>query len=350
MLASLARSLRSLRGGITTYGWGPRWGGSLDWNPSLRSGPSGALRDALGSPLEGESAVGGGVTDVNFLCTIGIEHLYVIMVIVRNTRRTRGTRRRSVRKLSRNSRTVARRLDFGNRQKTYRNKRTGKPRFVLYNGLVQNKLLTSLKYCDTKTLSPGGGAAFHTFRLNSINDPDYTGVGHQPLFHDQWAALYSSYRVLGCKVRATFHAKHVAADEKATHTGATDTYPFTVDEDHREAMILFMEASENTTRVYTESTDLNTVREMGGMLRNVKWAYLKPNKLKTLQMQPKFKDLFDEVADYDVNTAIGADPANALFIHIGCMSKDGSVMSDVVVDLHISYLVEFSEPIEVEGS
>lgn len=277
------------------------------------------------------------------------------MVQVRNYRRstTRARRRRSGvgrRVSATTSRTLFPAAAQRARSKTYRNKRQRRVRFVLYNGLVQNKIITSLKYSDTKSLSPGGGAAFHTFRLNSINDPDYTGVGHQPLFHDQWAALYSSYRVLGVKFSATFHAKHVAADEKATHTGATDTYPFTVDNDHREAMILFLEASENTTRVYTESTDLNTIREMGGMLRNVKWAYLKPNKLKTLTMSPKFKDLFDEVADYDVTTAIGADPTNDLYMHVGCMSKDGSVMSDVVVDLHISFLVEFSQPIEVEGS
>jgi len=40
----------------------------------------------------------------------------------------------------------------------------------------------------------------YQFRLNGINDPDYTGIGHQPLGHDQWAMFYQEYIVLGAKV------------------------------------------------------------------------------------------------------------------------------------------------------
>lgn len=44
----------------------------------------------------------------------------------------------------------------------------------------------------------------NVFRAFSIFDPDYTGVGHQPLGHDQWANLYKRYRVLGSKIDAHF--------------------------------------------------------------------------------------------------------------------------------------------------
>lgn len=44
-----------------------------------------------------------------------------------------------------------------------------------------------------------GGVANQNFRLNSCFDPDLTGVGHQPRWFDQLAALYSYYTV----VRAT---------------------------------------------------------------------------------------------------------------------------------------------------
>lgn len=33
------------------------------------------------------------------------------------------------------------------------------------------------------------------WRLNSIYDPDYTGTGHQPMWYDQFSALYRKYRV-----------------------------------------------------------------------------------------------------------------------------------------------------------
>ncbi len=41
-------------------------------------------------------------------------------------------------------------------------------------------------------------------RLNSLFDPDSTGVGHQPLGFDQIAALYNRYRVLKTRWRVTF--------------------------------------------------------------------------------------------------------------------------------------------------
>lgn len=41
-----------------------------------------------------------------------------------------------------------------------------------------------------------GGVANQNFRLNSCFDPDLTGVGHQPRWFDQFAALYSYYTVV----------------------------------------------------------------------------------------------------------------------------------------------------------
>lgn len=41
----------------------------------------------------------------------------------------------------------------------------------------------------------GAVAANQIFNLNSLFDPDRTGVGHQPLGFDQWSAFYNRYRV-----------------------------------------------------------------------------------------------------------------------------------------------------------
>lgn len=43
-----------------------------------------------------------------------------------------------------------------------------------------------------------------TFRGNSMYDPDFSGLGNQPIGFDQWAYLYKNYRVNGCAIRATF--------------------------------------------------------------------------------------------------------------------------------------------------
>lgn len=44
------------------------------------------------------------------------------------------------------------------------------------------------------------GEDYRIFRGASIYDPDLTGVGHQPLGHDQWANIYSRYRVISTKI------------------------------------------------------------------------------------------------------------------------------------------------------
>lgn len=52
-------------------------------------------------------------------------------------------------------------------------------------------------------LSSTGGAE-NAFRLNSLFDPDFTGVGTQPVGFDQWSGLYNRYRVHSCKVHVEF--------------------------------------------------------------------------------------------------------------------------------------------------
>lgn len=37
---------------------------------------------------------------------------------------------------------------------------------------------------------------YHLFRANGIFDPDVTGTGHQPLYRDQVADLYTNYTVI----------------------------------------------------------------------------------------------------------------------------------------------------------
>lgn len=56
----------------------------------------------------------------------------------------------------------------------------------------------------TLSESAAGLGIVNTFRANSLFDPDFTGVGAQPLGFDQWSALYSTYRVISCHYDITF--------------------------------------------------------------------------------------------------------------------------------------------------
>jgi hypothetical protein len=71
--------------------------------------------------------------------------------------------------------------------------------------LIPDRYMCKLKYSESYAFP--GVASLETFELrgNSINDPNLTGTGHQPLGHTELASLYNKYRVLGssCKIILT---------------------------------------------------------------------------------------------------------------------------------------------------
>lgn len=64
-----------------------------------------------------------------------------------------------------------------------------------------DQCFVKLKYSQDIHIYDGASASkYYTFRGNSLYDPDLSGVGHQPLYFDQYALIYSKYRVLGAKI------------------------------------------------------------------------------------------------------------------------------------------------------
>lgn len=57
-----------------------------------------------------------------------------------------------------------------------------------------------LVYTDYRVLTAIGNQASYVYRLNSVFDPDQTGVGGQPAGFDQLKTLYGRYRVMAVKV------------------------------------------------------------------------------------------------------------------------------------------------------
>lgn len=68
-----------------------------------------------------------------------------------------------------------------------------------------NQKIVRHKYVDVCTMPAAGAGATsaYQFRCNSVFDPDYTSVGHQPMFYDEMATQYKWYTVVRSKIKIT---------------------------------------------------------------------------------------------------------------------------------------------------
>lgn len=84
-------------------------------------------------------------------------------------------------------------------------RRRSRRRLTKLTNIVPATKTVKLRYVEQFTLDGTTGVnAATVFRANSIHDPNFSGVGHQPLGHDQWAAFYDHYNVIGSKISVKF--------------------------------------------------------------------------------------------------------------------------------------------------
>ncbi len=87
--------------------------------------------------------------------------------------------------------------------------------------------VVKMRYVDSIVLdAPVNARNAYIFRANSIFDPDISGIGHQPLGHDQWAQFYNHYVVIGAKINVTFNAS--AANQDAQIVGIYSSDDITI--------------------------------------------------------------------------------------------------------------------------
>jgi len=78
------------------------------------------------------------------------------------------------------------------------------PRRKVYKTLVNKSLQPVpqrfiVKHKYAASINTVSGSGLYYFNLNSMYDPDRSGIGHQPYGRDTFASLYNQYRVIGCK-------------------------------------------------------------------------------------------------------------------------------------------------------
>lgn len=77
---------------------------------------------------------------------------------------------------------------------------------------IPDRMFVKLKYVQSFYMNyTSGNPTVKEFRVNSPYDPDYTATGHQPLYYDQYQALYKRQRTYGCKYNITIMNYDTAA-------------------------------------------------------------------------------------------------------------------------------------------
>jgi len=100
---------------------------------------------------------------------------------------------------------------------------------LIHRAFKPQRLTTNHRYCQQVTLTneaiTGLTGNEWAFRLGSLFDPDFTGVGHQPMGFDQMGALFTQYQVyrVQTQIKVTYVDRGVSG---ATVFAAMNVRPF----------------------------------------------------------------------------------------------------------------------------
>lgn len=151
--------------------------------------------------------------------------------------------------------------------------------------------------------------ATYVFRANSIFDPDYTGTGHQPYGHDQYAAIYENYRVKSCTIVAS-----------SGSTGSNNLLGVCV------------------RATSSAITDPEQVREIKG----TRYTAL-ANDTRSIKVCQKWK-LTDQVTSDGCEAAFGSNPDTAVYFHVWTATNGSAEPTALAVCVDLTYVVECWEP------
>jgi len=186
--------------------------------------------------------------------------------------------------------------------------------------------LFSDKYVDTYALiSSTGSTPKQVNSCNSIYDPDITGVGHQPLYRDTFAAIYDQYAVVSCKIKATFN--NLCATS-SFHVGAV------MDDDS------------------TSSTSVTTLMEqnLGKNLLLPPLSGSLSSRTITLNFDCKKHLGIDPYTSQTYKTSQGSNATEGFDVIFWAAPADGATSGTVQLNVEMEYLVLFTELATPTGS
>lgn len=206
------------------------------------------------------------------------------------------------------------------RKRVYRKRRSRTAQMSYPSGGPSQRTV-KMRYSQSVVVSSTSGVMGTTiFRANSIHDPDYTGVGHQPMGHDTWQTLYNHYVVLGSKisVRLLPSATNASPAIAGIYLSDGSTAPYLTG-------TTFIEAKKGTFSTFVPDQS-------------------RPKNLVSKFSAKKFfnvKDVKDNIPT--LGSSFGNTPSDASYYQLWYQTLDGSTESIQAV-VTIDYIVAMSEP------
>lgn len=180
-----------------------------------------------------------------------------------------------------------------------------------------DKILSKVRYHDSEPLAIAGGAiSKYVYRWNSMFDPDFTGVGHQPLFRDTFAAVYDHYAVVSAVAKVKF-----------INTAAVAMFVGVVTDDDTSTSTLLDTLCEQTHGQHMLLPPLTGA--LSTYTFSVTW-----NCEKFLGIDPYTSELY--------KTAVTANPQEESDLTVWALSIDGSSVT-CYFDIEFEYTVLWSE-------
>jgi len=185
-----------------------------------------------------------------------------------------------------------------------------------------DQLFVKLKYNDTVNLVNIAGFGSYLFSMNSLFDPDATGVGQQPLLFDQYALLYNEYEVKASKINVRFLSQSQQS----------------------------MKAIVYPSNTATPSSDISALSEQpyskSKWLNNANSAYFSnlTSYMRVVKMEGRNTNSLNFVS------TVTGNPSNQKFWHIALNSPTGADVSAVHIDVTIIYYARFFRRKFISGS
>jgi len=212
-------------------------------------------------------------------------------------------------------------------RKKYAGKRNKATMTMVKSPGFSDQCFVKLKYSQDIHVNDGVSTSkYYTFRGNSLYDPDLSGIGHQPLYFDQYALIYSKYRVLGAKI--TLRAIN----------GLSAVAQYLILEAGTEQNI-----SNNITRLLEQSRS--------AIAKIVPAASQQPTFIKKYCSTRKACGLTKaQMADQDYGADTTASPNQLWYYNLIVASINGSSAADLYIMVSIVYYVQFFDRLIIDQS